>query len=148
MLKMLKKIALYAIAALLIYIIYVEFFIPVTVMNILLGILVMFLGAPLLMAAVMANDSGKGGWDVKLIQVLLLSFPLVYVFGLVSSIGVLYMAPFENQQEVALWLSSMAGIELVLAGSIFTIMLIHEDLNRRKKQVIKTKNNIKKQTIR
>lgn len=128
MLKVIKKLAKYIIGALLIYLIVSEFLLPISVtkINIVVGIFVFTLGMPLLMTAVMANDSGRGGFKIIFFQVVAFSLPLVYVTCLVSSISLLYF--FDNKQELALWVSSIAGIQLIIVVSIFAFIYIHGDV--------------------
>jgi len=61
----------------------------------------------------MADDSGRGGFFVHTFQFLTLTFPLIYFIGLISSISVLY-SDLDNKQTLAFWLSSMAGIHLLI----------------------------------
>ncbi len=86
----------------------------VTSMNVAFGIIVLLVSLPLGLAGAMANDSGKGGFGTTLSQLLLLSVPLVYLIGLVSSIAVLYSETFDGQQEIAFWLASMSGFHLLI----------------------------------
>ena len=85
----------------------------VTGMNIALGFITMTLGSGLLIVGAMADDSGRGGFFVHTFQFLTLTFPLIYFIGLISSISVLY-SDLDNKQTLAFWLSSMAGIHLLI----------------------------------
>jgi len=98
----------------------------VTKLNVIFGVITLVVAFPMMLMGVMGNDSGRGGFSVKLTQFMFISFPLVYLIGLISSIAILYLAPFENQRAIALWLSSIAGIHLVLAASAFGFMLLKE----------------------
>ena len=139
MLEVLKKLAIYVVVVFLVYATFSELFEvdSVTKMNMTMGVIVLFIGMPLALVGAMANDSGTAGYFIKLLQVLLLTFPLVYLIGLVSSIAVLYMDSFENQQELALWLASIAGIQLMIAVGIFALFFMFQDLT----EAIKSKHS-------
>ncbi|MEA1988790.1 MAG: hypothetical protein U9N57_06245 [Pseudomonadota bacterium] len=139
MLEVLKKLAIYVVVAFLVYAMFSELFEvdSVTKMNMTMGVIVLFIGMPLALAGAMANDSGTAGYFIKLLQVLLLTFPLVYLIGLVSSIAILYMDSFENQQELALWLASIAGIQLMIAVGVFALFFMFQDLT----EAIKSKHS-------
>ncbi len=102
--------------------------ISVTSLNVTFGIITLVLSLPLGIAGVMANDSGKGGFVMGLLQFLLLSIPLVYLIGLVSSISVLYVEEFEGQQETAFWLASLSGFHLIAIIMFFGLWLLAEKL--------------------
>lgn len=105
----------------------------VTGINVFFGIVMVFLSGPMLIAGVMGNDSGRGGFDVKLLQFLFISYPLVYIIGVISSISVLYLDPFEHQQTTAIVLASISGIHLVIAWSFFGVTLLQEKLERERR---------------
>lgn len=59
----------------------------VTTLNIVSGVVAITLGVGLVIAGAMANDSGKGGLFVSTFQWMSLSYPLIYLAGLVGSIA-------------------------------------------------------------
>jgi len=105
----------------------------VTAINVFFGIVMVFLSGPMLLAGVMGNDSGRGGFDGKLLQFLFISYPLVYIIGVISSISVLYLDPFEHQQTTAIVLASISGIHLVIAWSFFGVKLMQEKFERERR---------------
>ena len=98
----------------------------VTALNVILGIIMLMVSGPMMIAGIMANDSGRNEFSTLLMQFLFLSYPFVYLVGLVSSIAVLYSDVFEGQQEVAFWLASMSGFYLLIIIIFFGSMLIKE----------------------
>lgn len=107
----------------------------VTGMNIALGIITLTIGAALAIGGLMANDSGRGKFFMLTFQFLALSYPLVYLIGLISSIAVLY-SDMENKQTIAFWLSCLAGIQLLIIIALFGTAYLKEtyDRNRRFKR--------------
>jgi hypothetical protein len=97
--------------------------IPVTTINIISTLLVIFIGTPLIVAGAMANDSGKGGFIIGTLQFLTLSYPLVYFIGLISSIVLLYSS-FEDKEEISRWLASMSVIQLLILVMFFVFILL------------------------
>ena len=81
----------------------------------------------------MANDSGKGGFSIRLFQFLALTYPLVYIIGLISSISVLY-SEMENKQEIAKWLASMSLIQLTFIVLLFIVGIQVENYNSRQRE--------------
>jgi hypothetical protein len=100
----------------------------VTGVNVILGIIMLMVSVPMMMAGIMANDSGRNEFSTLLMQFLCLSYPFVYLVGLVSSIAVLYSDVFEGQQDVAFWLASMSGFYLLIIIIFFGSMLIKEKM--------------------
>lgn len=92
----------------------------VTTLNVVSGIIAMSLGTGMAVAGAMANDSGKGGLFINTFQWMSLSYPLVYLVGLVSSIAVLYSG-YENKADIAVWLASMSVVWLALIGGLLLI---------------------------
>jgi len=58
----------------------------VTWINWIFGVITLIIAGPLMIAGVMGNDSGKGGFTTKLTQFLFMSYPLFYLVGLIGSI--------------------------------------------------------------
>ncbi len=87
----------------------------VTALNIVSALLALTLGAGLAVAAAMANDSGRGGFIVHSFQFMGMTYPLVFLLGLIGSISVLY-SDYEGKREIATGLASMSLIWLGLTG--------------------------------
>ncbi len=105
----------------------------VTWINIISGIVLIFVGTPIMIAGAMANDSGKGGVVIHTIQFLTMSYPLTYLIGLIGSIAVLY-SDLDNSEEIALWLALMSGIHLIVIALFFTSALLVEHYNDMRRQ--------------
>ncbi len=90
----------------------------------------MTLGTGLAVVGAMANDSGKGGFFINTFQMMCLSYPLIYLIGLVSSISVLY-SDFENKKEIAIWLASMNIIWLLLLGLMMVLAVAGGNARRK-----------------
>ena len=105
----------------------------VTNINVVSGILAVIIGFGLAMAGAMANDSGKGGFSIRLFQFVALTYPLVYLIGLISSISVLY-SEMENKQEIAKWLASMSLIQLTFIVLLFIVGIQVENYNDRQRE--------------
>ena len=101
--------------------------ISVTTINVISGILVVIFGSSLAIVGIMANDSGEGGLSIGLVQFVMLSYPFVYLIGLISSISVLY-SEMENKQEIAKWLASMSLIQLSFIVVPFVVVLLISQL--------------------
>ena len=89
-------------------------------------------------AGAMANDSGKGGFFVHTFQWMSLSYPLIYLLGLVGSISILY-SEYENKQDVAVWLASMSVVWLLLIGVLVFVAVIIENVNRANKDRVRAR---------
>ena len=132
--KLLGNLYIVAIISLIAYFTYVvvlEIFgsLSVTGMNITLSIITVFVGLPLSIASAMANDSGKGGFVINTFQFLGLTYFLVYLIGLISSISVLY-SDIENKEELAFWLASMPGIHLLIIIAFFASIYLKESFDQ------------------
>ena len=129
-----SKVAAYSLAGLFLYTVVSEIFgtLSVTGLNIVLGIITMLIGGVLAITGVMANDSGKGGLFVLTLQFLSISYPLIYLIGLVSSILMLY-SDFENKELIAFWLASIAGIQLLVIVILFGTGYLYEERQRIKR---------------
>ena len=90
----------------------------------------MTLGTGLAVVGAMANDSGKGGFFINTFQMMSLSYPLIYLTGLVTSISVLY-SDFENKEEIAIWLASMSLIWLLLLGLMIVVAIAEGEISRK-----------------
>ena len=90
----------------------------------------MTLGTGLAVVGAMANDSGKGGFFINTFQMMSLSYPLVYLIGLVASISVLY-SDFESKEEIAIWLASMNLIWLLLLGLMIVVAIAEGEISRK-----------------
>lgn len=106
--------------------------VSVTAINVVSGVLVGTIGAGLIVAGGMANDSGRGGVFVHVFQFLALSYPLTYLVGLISSISVLY-TEMENKQEIAQFLASMSLIQLFLIALLFGVFVLIDIYNDRQR---------------
>ena len=101
----------------------------VTTINVVSGIIALTLGTGLAVVGAMANDSGKGGFLINTFQMMSLSYPLVYLIGLVASISVLY-SDFENKKEIAIWLASMNLIWLALIAAMIIVAIAEGEISR------------------
>jgi len=108
-------------------------FTSVTTINVISGILAVTIGTGLIIAGAMANDSGKGGFFIGLVQFVTLTYPLVYLISLISSISVLY-SEMENKQEIAKWLASMSLIQLTFIALLFIVGIQVENYNDRQRK--------------
>ncbi len=86
----------------------------ITTINVISGIIAVTLGFGLAIAGAMANDSGRGGGFILGFQFLSISYPLIYLIGLIGSITVLY-SNYEGREIIAtgLALMSLAWLELI-----------------------------------
>lgn len=101
----------------------------ITALNLVSGIIAFTLGAGLAVAAAMANDSGRGGLFVHTFQFMGMTYPLVYIIGLISSIAMLY-SEHEDKTEIATWLASVSMIWLAMMGVLLLAGSASESLNR------------------
>lgn len=102
-------------------------------LNLLFGLVMITLGAGLLVAGAMANDSGSGGWFIGCFQGLTLTYPLSYLLGMGGSVWALH-SDVEHPRELATWLASANGIHLLLIALLLGGGLVHENLERRRRQ--------------
>ena len=101
----------------------------VTTINVISGILAFTLGMGLVIAAAMANDSGRGGFFVLLFQFMGIMYPLVYIAGLISSISVLY-SDMVSREEIATWLSLVSLIWLAFIALMYLLAITKEDVEK------------------
>ncbi|MBF0263644.1 MAG: N-formylglutamate amidohydrolase [Gammaproteobacteria bacterium] len=117
----------------------------VTILNILSTIIFMVIGLGIAIAGAMANDSGKGGIFTNTFQFISLSYPVVYLLGVISSIAILY-SDIDNKKEIAIGLSSINLIWLFILGLLFFVALIaekYDDIRRQRQWEEEINNQIK-----
>lgn len=115
----------------------------VTTINVISGIITLTLGTGLAVAGAMANDSGKGGFFISMFQFMSLSYPLVYIVGLISSISVLY-SDIDDKAIIAIWLSLANLIWLLIIAAMFIVAIAIEDINKLNRDR-RWKNEVKQQ---
>lgn len=105
----------------------------VTTINVVSALLALFAGTPLTIAGAMANDSGKGGFTVGIIQFFTLSYLLVFFIGLISSIVLLY-TDIENKVEIARWVAVVSPLQLLTIVVVFGLAYLKEMYDDRQKR--------------
>ncbi len=103
----------------------VDMSMSVTSINVISTLLFVFIGLPIIISGVMANDSGKGGFTIKTVQFLTLSYLFIYFIGLVGSIGLLY-SDIDNKNMLAKYLASASVIELTVIALFFALIFLKE----------------------
>ena len=101
----------------------------VTALNIVSGIVVLTLGTGIAVAAAMANDSGRGGFFIYTFQFMGMTYLLVYLIGLTSSIWMLY-SDHEDKRDIATLLASMSMILLTMIVVLFLAGSASEIISR------------------
>ena len=108
----------------------VDMSMSVTAINVISTLLFVFIGLPIIISGVMANDSGKGGFTIKTVQFLTLSYLFIYFIGLVGSIGLLY-SDIDNKNILAKYFASASLIELTVIALFFALMFLKEKYSDR-----------------
>lgn len=106
----------------------------ITTINVISGIVAVTLGSGLAIAGAMANDSGRGGGFIHGFQFLSITYPLIYLIGLIGSITVSY-SNYESREIIAtgLGLVSLAWLELIALLLLAGIAVESAERSRRER---------------
>lgn len=101
----------------------------ITTINVISGVIALTLGMGLTVAGAMANDSGKGGGFIYSFQFLSITYPLVFIAGLIGSIAVSY-SDYEDRDAISTLLASMSLFWLELIALLFLAGIVMERAER------------------
>lgn len=129
---MIKTITVSLVPALIVYAAYTHVW-SITTINVISGIIAVTLGTGLAIAGAMANDSGKGGGFIYSFQFLSLTYPLVFLVGLIGSIVMSY-SDHEGKEMIATALASMSLIWLELIALLILAGIAVESAERSRRE--------------